>query len=176
MGTSLSLPSRHSHKFSPQKRSSFGSDKSPVSHPLVYQPLVGSTQQQGTVLTLRDLPSSRSPVSINNTSHLLVVPSLVMTHQFVCLLPEEKHFNGTADYRLWDVLRAFPNPFILLIHRVASDGHPYSPLTQSVQGKNKTKLSGKQIEAVHDFRTTRTVGYYTFSPLIRPSNAEIGLS
>ena len=147
-----------------------------MSHPLVYQPLVGSTQQQGTVLTLPDLPSNRSPVSINNTSHLSVVPSLVMTHQFVCLLPEEKHFNGTADYRLRDVLRVFPNPFILLIHRVASDGHPDSPHTQSVQRTIKTKVSGEKTQAIPDFCTTRTVVYYTFSPLISPSNSEFGFS
>lgn len=170
VGTSLSLPRRHSHKFSPQKRSSFGSDKSLVSHPLVYQPLVGLTQQQGTVLTLRDLPSSCSPVSINNASHLLVVPSLVMTHQFVCLLPEEKHFNGTADYRLWDVLRTFPNPFILLIHRAASDGHPYSAQKQQNEGNGKRNTGGPRLSY------NRTAVYYTFSPLIRPSNAEFGLS
>jgi hypothetical protein len=72
VATSLSLPRRHSHKFSPQKRSSFGSDKYHKSHPFNV-PLVGSKQQQGTVLTLRDLPSCRTPLSINNTSHLLVV-------------------------------------------------------------------------------------------------------
>ena len=59
----------------------------------------------------------------------------------------------------------FNSAFKGLIHHAASDGHPYSPLTQSVQRNNKTKVSGKQIEAVPDFRTTRrTDVFYTFSP------------
>ena len=134
MDTSLSR--RHSHKFSPARTLRTSGKKQFWVRQIprvtsISVPLVGSTQQQGTILTLRDLPSNCSPVSINNTSHLLVVPSLVMTHQFICLLPEEKHFNGTADYSLREVPRAFPKPFILLSHPAVTDGHPHSPNTVS---------------------------------------------
>ena len=41
--------------------------------------------------------------------------------------------------------------------------------------KKRYRETNMQIHAVPEFRTTLTFVYYTFRPLIRPSNAEFGL-